>query len=274
MPNIATPLETAKQAALQAANTIQSYAQKGFDSETKVVDRKELGLVTKADLQAEKTIIELVQSTFPGHSVLSEESHPDAAMDEHLWIVDPLDGTNNFAHGIPHYSVSIAYCQNGVVQAGVVVNPATGEMFWAEKGGGAWLGEKRIHVGQEQDLNQSILATGFYYDRGQMMKETLATIDQFFEQNIRGIRRFGSAALDLCFVASGRFTGYFEYTLFPWDFAAGMLIVEEAGGTITDCTGQPVRLMRTDMLASNHIIHQLMLATTKKHFSTSPSTQS
>ncbi|MEM9410779.1 MAG: inositol monophosphatase family protein, partial [Planctomycetota bacterium] len=267
LTNDSTQLEVAKKAALDAAEIIQVYARRGFETETKVVNRTELGLVTKADLDAERSIIEAIQSHFPDHTILSEESHPEAALTEHLWVIDPLDGTNNFAHGIPHYSVSIAYSQHGIVQCGVVINPATGEMFWAEQGKGAWLGELPIQVSVEETLQQSMLATGFYYDRGQMMRETLATIETLFENNIRGIRRFGSAALDLCFVASGRFTGFFEYTLFPWDFAAGLLIAEEAGGKVSDCAGHPIQLQRTSMLATNEKIHQVLLNVTQKYFS-------
>ena len=253
------PLKTALQAAETASRVIQSYALNGFQQETKIVDDTELGLVTKADLEAEKCIVESIKSDFPDHAFLAEESHASTQLSEHLWIIDPIDGTNNFAHGIPHYSVSIAYYRDGVAQCGVITNPATGEVFWTQRGRGAWLGEKQVFVSNESKLSDAIIATGFYYDRGQMMKETLSSIEQLFENNIRGIRRFGSAALDLAYVGCGRYSAFFEYQLFPWDFAAGKLYVEEAGGKTTNCYGGDIPLESTTMLASNRSLHDSTL---------------
>ena len=253
------PMKTALNAAKAASKIIQSYATGGFQSKTKVVGDTELGLVTKADLEAESCIVEAIKEDFPSHSFLAEESHADATTADHLWVIDPLDGTNNFAHGIPHYSVSIAYYENQIAQCGVVSNPATGEVFWAEQGRGAWLGDRQVSVSRESEMKDAMIATGFYYDRGHMMKQTLESIERLFENNIRGIRRFGSAALDLAYVGCGRYSAFFEYQLFPWDFAAGKLFVEEAGGIASTCDGNPVPLRSTTMLASNRLLHASIL---------------
>ncbi len=252
-------LETALAAAQAASDIIQSYAANGFHSETKIVDDTALGLVTKADLEAEQCIVETLRSKYPKHAFLAEESHANTETCEHLWIIDPLDGTNNFAHGIPHYSVSIAYYHDGQPKCGVIANPSNGEVFWAERGRGAWLNERQVSVSSESSIEEAIVATGFYYDRGQMMKETLTSIEKLFENNIRGIRRFGSAALDLAYVGCGRYTAFFEYQLFPWDFAAGRLFVEEAGGKTTNCIGEPIPLQSTTMLATNGHLHREVL---------------
>jgi myo-inositol-1(or 4)-monophosphatase len=252
-------LKTALKAADSASKVIQNFAQQGFDQETKIVGDTELGLVTKADLEAEKCIVDCIKSDFPDHAFLAEESLADTQIAQHLWIIDPIDGTNNFAHGIPHYSASIAYYVDGIAQCGVVANPATGEVFWTEKGRGAWLGDRQVHVSKEASLNEAIIATGFYYDRGQMMKETLQSIEKLFDANIRGIRRFGSAALDLAYVGCGRYSAFFEYQLFPWDFAAGKLFVQEAGGITTNCYGDDIPLQSTTMLATNGLIHEQAL---------------
>ena len=258
------PLKIALKAAEAASKIIQSYAKGGFQSETKVVGDSELGLVTKADLEAEACIVDTIKTEFPSHSFLAEESHDDAVTAEHLWVIDPLDGTNNFAHGIPHYSVSIAYYENQNAKCGVIANPATGEVFWTEQGRGAWLGDQPVAVSSETELKDAMIATGFYYDRGYMMKQTLESIEKLFQNNIRGIRRFGSAALDLAYVGCGRYTAFFEYQLYPWDFAAGKLFVEEAGGTTTDCTGNPIPIQSTTMLASNTKLHDQILSIVKQ----------
>ncbi len=253
-------LQVALAAANEAADIIQSFAgslHHGAGVENKVVDGSQMGLVTEADLSAEKAIINAIKKEFPGDSFLAEESQTVAVEAEHLWVIDPLDGTNNFAHGIPHYSTSIGYYHDGTAKCGVITNPATGETFLAEQGRGAWIGDDTpVQVSPCSELNDSIIATGFYYDRGAMMRATLATIQDLFELNIRGIRRFGSAALDLAFVGTGRFDAFFEYYLSPWDFGAGRLFVEEAGGKVTDCDGGKIGLKPTHLLASNHRLHE------------------
>lgn len=223
------------------------------------------GLVTKADLESEQAIVAAIKQQFPSHHFLGEEEHSDSIDAEHLWVIDPLDGTNNFAHGIPHFAVSVAYYRNGRAHCGAILNPATGELFTAVQGGGAFLNSKPVQVNSHGKLNQTIVATGFYYDRGAMMKATLATINDLFDQDIHGIRRFGAAALDLVYVGSGRFGGFFEFTLSPWDFAAAALFVQEAGGTVTTCMGEPLPLTKTSVLATNGPLHEAMQPIVGRH---------
>jgi len=223
-------------------------------------DKAKSNLVTEADLTAQKTITDCIRKHFPTHGIFAEE---EALLlnkgAEDLWIIDPLDGTNNFAHTIPHFSISIAYTRAGQVVAGVIFDPNRDEMFTAVKGSGAFLNGTSISVSEARSLQEAIIATGFYYDRDLMMRKTLETIEKLFEANIHGIRRFGSAALDLCWVACGRFDAYFEYKLSPWDFAAGMLILEEAGGKCTDHMGNPLNLKSKGIAVSNGQFHQEFL---------------
>ncbi len=244
-------IKVAETAARQAGDIIinkkgrSSYSEKGDNN-----------LVTEADYAAQEKIIKVISDQYPGHNFIAEENDLSANINEpDLWIIDPLDGTNNYAHQIPHFSVSIAYARFGQVKAGIVFNPERGELFSAAEGRGAFLNGQRIVVSRAISLQEAIVATGFYYDRGAMMRKTLSSIEKLFEQNIHGIRRFGSAALDLCWVACGRFDAYFEYKLSVWDFAAGWLIVNEAGGCCTDQQGNPLTLSSSGIVASNGIFH-------------------
>lgn len=213
-------------------------------------------LVTEADIASQEMIVNLVREHFPGHGIVAEEQDLSACgSDENLWIIDPLDGTNNYAHLIPHYCVSLAYAFSGSVEVGVVYDPVREEMFTARRGRGAFLNGKPIEVSRAFSLDQAVVAVGFYYDRGRIMRKTLKSIEKLFDSNIQGIRRQGSAALDLCWVACGRFDAYFEYTLATWDFAAGMLIVTEAGGRCTDQAGKLLDLSSTGVTVSNGLIH-------------------
>jgi myo-inositol-1(or 4)-monophosphatase len=208
-------------------------------------------IVTAADVASEQRITQLILDAFPQHSLLREETVFEGdLMADQLWVVDPLDATNNYAHGIPHFCVSIAFVQRGSPQVGVVYDPMRDEMFWAVRGEGAWLNGRSIRVAQPADLSRSIIATGFYYDRGPMMERTLDSIRVLFRRNIRGLRRMGGAALDLSWTACGRFQGYFEYQLAPWDYAAGWLLVEEAGGNCWDRAGRPMRLEARSVMAA------------------------
>lgn len=208
-------------------------------------------LVTQADLESESLICDKIASKYPDHAFLGEEAHAEGqAQDEHLWIIDPLDATNNYAHGIPHFCVSVAYAHRGEIRLGVVHDPVRQETFTALKGEGARLNGLPIRVTQAENLSDCIIATGFYYDRGVMMERTLASIGALFRSNIRGIRRMGSAALDLAWVAAGRFDAYFEYRLEPWDYAAGQLLVTEAGGRCVDRAGLPLKMESRSILAA------------------------
>jgi len=222
------------------------------------------GLVTAADVEAERAIIATIRTVFPTHQFLAEENvdgvDQQALLDaENLWVIDPLDGTNNFAHGIAHFAISIAYYVRGVAEFGLIRNVTTGDDYVSGKGQGALVNGKITKVSAATELNQVMIGVGFYYDRGDMMQATLTAMGLLLRRNIHGVRRFGTAALDLVHVGTGRFGGYFEYTLSPWDFAAGRLFVEEAGGTITTCSGDPLPLAKSSVLASNGHLHDEML---------------
>ena len=242
------------------------YLQEGVEMRDKSsVGGKPYDLVSDADIESEKLIAKVISKAFPDHALLGEEELAGDVESPYLWIIDPLDGTNNFAHGVPQFAVSIAYYERGVSQVAVVFNPARGDLFTATRGGGAFLNDEPIKVDDAKDLSATLIGCGFYYDRGEMMRRTLAAVGEFFEQDIHGIRRFGSAALDLCQVACGQFGGFFEYKLSPWDFAAGILVIEEAGGQVTTGQGAPVPLATTSILASNAALHEAMLRITRKH---------
>lgn len=246
-------LEIAQKAAKTAGQMVRSAHEK-FE-----VFRKgsSYNLVTSEDTASEQSIIETIKSAFPDDSILSEESASKTPINsDRLWIIDPIDGTTNFAHHIPHYAQSIAFASKGVVMCGVVFNPASGELFYAARGCGACCNGKPIRVSAVSELCGSVIGTGFYYERGALMLRTLESIKRLLAANIQGIRRMGSAALDLCFVACGRYDGYFEYRLSPWDFAAGMLIVEEAGGICADVDGTQRGLNSKGICCSNGLIHR------------------
>lgn len=234
-------------------------------------------LVTETDQQAEKRIIEIIRSVFPDHSILAEESAylraqtPFPSGDLRLnsryrWIIDPIDGTTNFAHGLPMASVSIGFEDHGTIVLGGVWNPFLKEFFWAEKGKGAFLNGKRIRVSKIPKLAQSLLVTGFPYDRTSRAQQYLKVVGGFMKIT-HGVRRLGSASLDLCYVACGRFDGYWESKLMPWDQAAGYLIVKEAGGRITNFRGKPFDVYFPQVLATNGKIHGEMIQTLKPHLS-------
>jgi myo-inositol-1(or 4)-monophosphatase len=219
-----------------------------------VAFKSELDLVTEVDRQAEALILETITGAFPEHGIMAEESAARAGRDGHLWIVDPLDGTTNFAHGYPQFSVSIALARDGELLLGVVHDPLRDETFSALRGGGARLNGAPIGVSNVTAFERALLGTGFPYDR----REHAAFYLAFFQEAIcrtQGVRRAGSAALDLCYVACGRLDAFWEWKLHPWDTAAGRLIVEEAGGKVTDFSGAPHRLDGEETAASNGHLH-------------------
>lgn len=245
--------EVAKEAARRASN----YLKENFNKSKIAFKSSSFDLVTNCDIESQKIIISTIKESFPEHDFLGEEDINRGAIDSsNLWIIDPIDGTNNFAHGIPHFSISIAYCEYGKVKVGIVIDPFREEVFWSIEGEGAWLNDKPISVSSAEDLTSSIIATGFYYDRGSMMKRTLDSIKRLFEAQIQGLRRNGSAALDIAWVACGRFDGFFEYQLSVWDFAAGLLIAKEAGGVITDSSGKDLGLNNKSIAVSNPKIYK------------------
>ena len=247
-------LDVAKQAAREAgAIALKFYRQMTVSHKSNLT----YNLVTTTDLKAEKAILRRIRSSFPDAQFLSEEFHPERAVESSdLWVVDPLDGTNNYVHRFPHFCVSIAYAQKGKVLLGVVYDPVRDEMFCAVHGKGATLNGKRIRTSATRHLQDSLVITGFHYNRGAVMDRTLKGIRDLLRAGIQGIRRTGSAALDLCWIACGRADAYFEYELSPWDYAAGMLIVQEAGGVCTDRRGEPLGLGSTGVIATNGPLHR------------------
>jgi len=248
---------TAIDAALAAGRTHRSF----FRQNPHVEKKGPIDLVTAADLAAEREFRELVGRRFPSHAVLGEEAGGRTTGDRHArfrWIIDPLDGTTNFAHGLAIFCVSIALEIDGEVAIGVVYDPMSEELFTAERGGGARLNGRPIAVSRAETLVDSLLCTGFPYtvreDRGRQVDVFSA-----FLGHSRAVRRLGSAAIDLCYVAAGRFEGFWEEKLHPWDMAAGVLIVQEAGGRVTRYDDSPIDLFGGQLVASNTVVHQEML---------------
>ena len=228
---------------------------KGRLGETHTVQYKgEINLVTEADRLSEELIVERIRRAFPGHDVLAEESSETKRDSDFRWIIDPLDGTTNYAHGYPIFCVSIALDVEGVIRLGAVYNPMLGELFVAEKGGGAFLNGRRLAVSRTAKLSRGLLATGFPYDLRENRNNNFSYY-RALAMNAQAIRRAGAAALDLACVAAGRFDGFWELRLMPWDTAAGWLLVTEAGGIVTDLRGDPYRLDSPHILASNGLIH-------------------
>ncbi|MFC1479854.1 inositol monophosphatase family protein [Candidatus Omnitrophota bacterium] len=210
-------------------------------------------LVTDVDKMSEKIIIDRIYKEFPHHSILAEESGEHASSGVFRWIIDPLDGTTNYAHGFPVFCISIGVEEDGAVKIGVVYDPSRDELFTAEEGKGAFLDGKRIKVSETQVVANSLIATGFAYD----VAGKIANIESFktMLNNAQAVRRAGSAAIDLCYVACGRFDGFWEMGLNPWDTAAGQLIVKEAGGVVTKLDGEPFEIYQKKILATNGRIH-------------------
>jgi len=214
--------------------------------------------VTEVDRLSEKTIVKMILDAFPDHDILTEETPFEGKGSSWKWIVDPLDGTTNYFHGFPFFSVSIGLEVDGEVKLGAVYIPPLDELFHAEKGKGAFLNGNRISVSGTGDLNRSFLCTGFPYDVREHVDHYLKYFKNFIVRSF-AIRRPGSAAIDLSYLAAGRFDGFWELKLQPWDVAAGSLMVTEAGGKVTDFNGGPFRIYSKEILATNGLIHQQML---------------
>jgi myo-inositol-1(or 4)-monophosphatase len=215
-------------------------------------------LVTEADHASEKAIFDTIRESFPDHFILSEEAGEIIMDSEYKWIIDPIDGTINFAHGIPICCVSIGIEHKGEVIMGAVYNPFLKEFFFAERGGGAFLNEEKIHVSKQNEVIKACLVTGFPYTYIDMPNGPLECFERFIRKGIP-VRRLGSAAMDLCWVAAGRFDGFYEHKLNAWDSAAGFLLVEEAGGRVTDFSGNKYSPYQPQILATNGYIHDEMI---------------
>jgi myo-inositol-1(or 4)-monophosphatase len=244
-------------AALSAARRAGEVLRAGFGTEHAITYKGEVDLVTEVDTEAERVIREELLGTFPTHGMLAEEGGELAGEEGARWIVDPLDGTTNYAHGLSIFCVSIALERAGEVVLGVVHDPMGEETFVAERGRGATLNGEPIRVSSTDEPIRALIATGFPYDRAEL-PEALELFGRL-AASTRGMRRLGSAALDLCYVASGRIDGYYERGIWPWDLAAGSVIVEEAGGKLTNYRGDVLDLAGREIMASNGRLHSAMM---------------
>ena len=255
-------LATAVEIVLRAGEIQMSRRESGFH-----IDKKgTIDLVTEVDLECEKMCRSLLAERFPDHDILAEElsSGPGQARTSRFrWVFDPLDGTTNYAHGLPVFCASLALEIDGRAEVGAIYDPTRRELFTGERGQGAFVNGTRLHVSGTSTLLDALLVTGFPYDVHQKLVPLLAMFGAFLGQ-ARAVRRLGSAALDLCYVAAGRFDGFWEQTLKPWDVAAGALIVEEAGGRITGMDGSRFDPAAAHLVASNGQIHEAMLDVIKR----------
>ena len=227
-------------------------------------------LVTEVDLKVEKFLCEQIRHDYEDHWILSEEACADKdafhfmsqQMDGYGWIIDPIDGTTNFIHRIPHFAISIGILKDGLPICGVVYNPMTGELYTAKAGGGAFLNGESIQVGTENQISEALLATGFQATEWKSDSQVLARIGNIVGR-ARNVRIIGAASLDLCMVASGRLTGFWHDGLYPWDAAAGSIIIAEAGGIVTTRDGTPFHLSEQTLVATNQYIHESLLSLLK-----------
>lgn len=245
-----------------AGSLLLNFSKTGFHIERK----NPINLVTDADHAAEQCILDHIRAHFPTHRTLAEERGVDAdAPSRYRWIIDPLDGTTNFAHGFPVYAISVGVECDGKLVLGVVYDPVRDELFSAEAGRGAFVNGRVISVSQTAQLEAALMVTGFAYDIRDTPNNNL---DHFarFALRAQGVRRTGSAALDLCYVSAGRFDGFWEMKLSPWDMAGGVVILREAGGRITDFHGHEHSIYQPEVVASNGLIHEEMLAVIREGF--------
>lgn len=253
MGEYAAALEEARATASEAGELLRDF----YSRSGEVRFKGEVDLVTDADTASQDLIHGRLSRAFPGHDFLAEEGLERLSGSAYRWIFDPLDGTTNFAHRLPVFCVSIALEHRGLLACGVVFNPMSGEMFWAERGGGAFLDGRPIRVSKISDLRKALVATGFPYDL-RTTRTNIVPHERFLLRS-QAVRRCGSAAIDLCYVACGRFDGFWEFQLNPWDTAAGAVVASEAGGRVTDFRGRPVDVYHPEVLASNGLIHEAML---------------
>lgn len=256
-----TPVEQQQieSVAIDAARAAGEHIRRAWARVRHVEYKGPVDLVTDTDKEAQALIVGRIRKTFPNHVLVAEEtsdtsitSSPSGA--EPTWYVDPLDGTVNFVHGVPHFAVSVAFGYGTRIEVGVVYDPMRDELFFARRGGGAFLNEGRICVSTTNSIHRALFATGFPYDRQQRADYYVAFLRDFVA-SAQDVRRFGSAALDLCWVAAGRYDGFWEWRLHAWDVAAGSLIVSEAGGMVSTFRGQPLDLFGEQIVATNLALH-------------------
>ncbi len=244
--------------AVDAATSAGRLLREGIDTIAWVEHKGEINLVTAMDIKSEELIKQKIHSAYPDHQIMAEESDVPRNYSDFRWIIDPLDGTTNYAHGFPMFCVSIALEIEGIAHVGAVYDPTRDELFTGTRGGGAMLNGKPIAVSETEELDKALLATGFPYD---LRTSEVNNLDRWNAMIFRAqaVRRAGSAALDLCYIAMGRFDGFWELKLYPWDVAAGALFVEEAGGKVSHLGGEPLSVYSKEIVASNGKIHSQMI---------------
>jgi myo-inositol-1(or 4)-monophosphatase len=252
-----TDFHTQLEVAVEAAHLAGSYQRYRFTSLLEICLKGDKDLVTEVDKESERLIVTHLLSSFPDHNILAEEGEYHQSDSPFRWVIDPVDGTTNFAHGFPWFCVSVGLEFAGNIVAGVIYNPIYGELFTATAGGGAFLNGRRLHVSNRSPLKNSLLGTGFPYDCATDPNNNFADFIHF-QKAARGIRRAGAAALDLAYVAAGRLDGFWELKLKPWDVAAGVLMVREAGGVISTFEGSDYSIYTDRIVASNGLIHHEM----------------
>ena len=252
-------LENAKRVGTEAAYNGAKILRDHFGQISHIGHKGTFDLVTEADTASEKEIIQTIRSTFPDHAILAEESGINSGNAEYKWIIDPLDGTTNYAHQFPIFSIAIALSVGDEIALGLVLNPMDGELFAAISGKGATLNETPIRVSPTDSVHKSLLVTGFSYDFSEIIEPVMQRFSVCQDRS-QGVRRLGSAALDICYVACGRFDAFWEQNLKPWDKAAAAVIALEAGAMITDFANQPFALEQKEILVSNGAIHQEMIS--------------
>ena len=255
-PHLADLLTGAAEAALAAGAILKEL----YGKPHRVTHKGAIDLVTEADVAAEQAIIGHLRPAFPDTGFLAEESSrlPAAMPAAPTWIIDPLDGTTNFAHHFPWFATSIGYSEGGAIRAGVIYQPLLDELFVAAQGAGAWLNGEPIRVSAAATLSQALLATGFPYNIREKVGEVMGALTAILPET-QGVRRAGAAALDLAYVACGRLDGFWEINLKPWDTAAGVVLIEEAGGRVSDFTGGAHSPLASEIVASNGLVHDTLI---------------
>ena len=251
------------EAAVEAATRAGAFLKENLGRELVIEKKGAINIVTDIDRKSEKMIREIIEARFPEHGFKAEEGTESQQRSPFLWLVDPLDGTTNYAHGFPFYCVSVALVKDADIIAGCIYGPSLDECFTCARGSGGYFNGKRVKVSQTERLDDAFLATGFPYDIRTSRETNIKQFSAFALKSL-AIRRAGSAALDLAYVACGRFDGYWEMKLSPWDIAAGILLAEEAGARVTSWSGDKYDIYRGDIVASNGKIHDEMLSVLKR----------
>ena len=255
-------IEDAKRIGIEAIYSGARVLRNHFGRIAQINQKGAFDLVTEADTESEKQIMETILKAFPDHAILAEESGVNKGTAEYKWLTDPLDGTTNYVHQLPLFTIAIALAVRDKIELGLILNPMDGELYSAIAGKGAELNGKPIKVSSNASVSNSLLVTGFPYDFNEIVEPAMKRFS-VFQQASQGVRRLGSAALDLCYVACGRFDGFWEQNLKPWEKAAGAIIATEAGAVITDFSNQPFSINQKEILVSNGKIHQEMLSLLK-----------